>query len=693
MADLRSLMFTIGFKGDDSGIKKMDSAADQLKNNVGKSMKSMASDSESAAGQIKSKTGSALDGVKSKLNSVDSASRESSISVMGIAKALGLVALASAGINLIKGSLDSAFNRMDTMAQFERTMTAITGSSDTAAVALDQLKGITKGTAYGLDVAAKATQDFVTRGMSVEDATKSVGAWADAVAFYGKGTNEELSNVSDAIAKMRTKGTVEMDQLNRLFDSGIDAVGMYAKANNMSSSEVQDALSKGQLSADDFLNSVENAMQTGAGGVLNVAGAAKEAGASWQGTFDNMKAAVTRGMIGVVESIDQALADNGLPTMKEMVTSVGAKFEEFGEKIGPIISGAIGWFVDFIEKVKPFAPVIVGIAAAFGAYQIAMTLGSAATTIATAAQWALNAAMTANPIGIIVMAIIGLIAGIVYLWNTNEGFRNAVIAIWDNIKIAFSAAWDWIKGVWEAVQPFFSALWEGIKLIFAGVVAFIQDPLGVAWEGIKAIWGLAVEWFTGIVTGIAEKFSGISDAIKNAFTAGIDFIKGLPEKFVEWGKDMIQGMIDGIKQKAKDMLSAVETIGDGIKSFLGFSRPDKGSLHYYEEWMPHFMQGLTSGIYDNMHLVKNAVSSLTNSMGMDINGTISSDERGGEVSGTTATTSGGGGGTMNFSPQITVNVNGGGSVKESFSTIEQQLNLFMDEYAQKMALRNPKVAY
>ena len=50
------------------------------------------------------------------------------------------------------------------------------------------------------------------------------------------------------------------------------------------------------------------------------------------------------------------------------------------------------------------------------------------------------------------------------------------------------------------------------------------------------------------------------------------------------------------------------------------------------------------------------------------------------------------GGGFNFSPSITVNVNGG-QVKESFSSIEQQLNLFMDEYAQKMALRNPKIAY
>lgn len=134
---------------------------------------------------------------------------------------VGVVNAVSAAFNTVKQSVSSAFGRIDTMNQFNRTVTAITGSAESAGVALGQLKDITKGTAYGLDVAAKATQNFVTRGLDISQATDQVRIWGDAVSFYGKGTNEQFENVTDALAKMRTKGKVEMDQLDRLLKLGL----------------------------------------------------------------------------------------------------------------------------------------------------------------------------------------------------------------------------------------------------------------------------------------------------------------------------------------------------------------------------------------------------------------------------------------------------------------------------------------
>lgn len=259
----------------------------------------------------------------SSLSGIKNASEGATSSIMKIASGIGVFKALSASANLVKSSISSAMGRQDTMEAFNRTITQITGSAENATKALEDLKKITKGTAYGLDVAAKATQNFVTRGMDLSKATKSVGIWADAVSFYGKGTNEQLETVTDALAKMRTKGTVEMDQLNRMFDVGIDAVGIYAKAVGKSSQEVQDSLSDKTIRTDEFLNVVEKAMEEGTNGVQKIAGAAKDAGASWTGTIDNMKAATTRGVLSIMQAIDDMLSKNKLPQMREMISQFG----------------------------------------------------------------------------------------------------------------------------------------------------------------------------------------------------------------------------------------------------------------------------------------------------------------------------------------------------------------------------------
>lgn len=282
---------------------------------------------------------STMNAANSSMAGIKTASEGATSSIMKIASGIGVFKALNAGASLLKGSISSAFGRQDTMEAFNRTITQITGSTENAKSALEELKGITKGTAYGLDVAAKATQNFVTRGMDLKKATKSVGAWADAVAFYGKGTNDELSSVTDAIAKMRTKGTVEMDQLNRMFDVGIDAVGIYAKAVGKSSQEVQDSLSDKSLRTEEFLSVVEKAMEEGTNGVENISGAAKQAGASWKGTIDNTKAAVTRGTLSITQAIDNMLSKNKLPQMRTMIAQFGQTAETVLGNVAKYIDG------------------------------------------------------------------------------------------------------------------------------------------------------------------------------------------------------------------------------------------------------------------------------------------------------------------------------------------------------------------
>lgn len=526
-----------------------------------------------------------------------------------IASALGLITLASAAIGLIRGSIDKAFSRMDTMDQFNRTMTAITGNSEAAGKALEELKSITKGTAYGLDVAAKATQDFVTRGLDIHQATEQVRIWGDAVAFYGDGSSEQFANVSDALAKMRTKGKVEMDQLDRLFDAGIDAVGMYAQATGQSSAEVQDALSNGKISASDFIDTVSKAMEEGTNGVLSIAGAAKEAGMSWGAVFDNMRAAVARGIESVIKAIDESLAAADLPTLKEAIAGVGDAFESglknAAENIIPKVIEGLSWLVDNWSAVST---ALVGITTGLVAFKIAagisgvvdklrasFTAAKAAEEGLTVAQWLLNTAMEANPIGIIIGVVAALVAAIVYLWNTNEDFRNAVISAWNAILSALQpiidalvsfftetipSAWNSVCEFFAGIPQFFSDLWTSICNFFINgwnsIVAFFTETIP-AWIASVGEWFNQLPYLIGYALGYAlgtlvqwgvNVWNFFTQTVPQWIASVGQWFSELPGRINEWLVNALRRALTwGINMKLQMRQAAIDAINAVIEWF------------------------------------------------------------------------------------------------------------------------------
>lgn len=312
----------------------------------------------------------------SKVVQVDSGFKGWEKAIVVANNALGLVknVLGDAGVMDMSG----AFGRIDTMNRFQKTITTMTGDAGLAEAALAKLKDVTVGTAYGLDVASKATQGFITRGMSLGAATEQVRIWADAVSFYGEGTNEQLESVVDAIGKMYSKGTVEADQLSRLFDAGIGAAEIYANAVGESVSQVQDDLSDGTISAAQFLTVVSQAMDAGVS-----SGAAKTAGDTWATTFANVGAAINRGWVEIIEKLDAALDSRGLPSTMEMVQMFGKTVENTLNTV----AGYMGMVVDLAMNIGSamseagnfvsdnwgvIEPIIYGVVAALTAYVIAL---------------------------------------------------------------------------------------------------------------------------------------------------------------------------------------------------------------------------------------------------------------------------------------------------------------------------------
>lgn len=177
------------------------------------------------------------------------------------------------------------------------------------------------------------------------------------------------------------------------------------------------------------------------------------------------------------------------------------------------------------------------------AQKIALGISTGLTWAMSAAQWALNAAMAANPIFLIIIAIIALIAGIVLLWKNSETFRNIVTAVWDAVWGAIKAVWDWIKNNWPLL------------------LAILTGPIG-----------LAVRWIVQHWDEIVSTVKAIPGKIKDAFGNAKNML-------IQIGKDMIQGLINGIKNMAGAAKDAAVNIAksavDAMKSKLHIGSPSK----------------------------------------------------------------------------------------------------------------------
>lgn len=125
-------------------------------------------------------------------------------------------------------------------------------------------------------------------------------------------------------------------------------------------------------------------------------------------------------------------------------------------------------------------------------------LVSIATKAWTIAQAALDVVMDANPIGLIVIAIAALVAGLILAWKNSSTFRDALIDAWHGIQAA-----------WGVAAAFF---------------AKVGDALVAAYHAVLGAWGSAVSFFSGIIAGITSVFTGVADAVIGEFNRIMTFV-------------------------------------------------------------------------------------------------------------------------------------------------------------------------
>lgn len=442
-----------------------------------------------------------------------------------------------------------------------------------------------------------AAEDMATAmGTSATDAAKTLGkALNDPANGLSKLTKQGVT-FTDAQKKQikamedagNTAGaqTIMLQELEKEFGGSAKAAGstltgqVQIMENSLKSSGVQITSSLLPIATSVMPSIVKGVQDISAGFTSHkteIVGAVQAAASAVEGffSFAEKHGALVKGVLitvaGAYAAIKVAVAASNT------VTSIHNALET----LGIIKSGAAA-----AAKAGETGAMVASTAATSGgtvaiiAHNVALAASKVAMGAASAAQWLLNAALSANPIGIVIVAIGALVAAFVILWNNCKGFRDFWIGAWNGIKTAFSVVVDFIKNNWK------------------DLALFLVNPVAGA-----------INMLYKHNDGFRNWANSAGNSIKNGFTDAINWIKSLPEEALQWGKDLIDGLVNGIKSAADHVKQAVGNVAQDIRSFLHFSVPDEGPLTDYESWMPDMMAGMAKGITGNIGKLKSAAKS------------------------------------------------------------------------------------
>ena len=201
----------------------------------------------------------------------------------------------------------------------------------------------------------------------------------------------------------------------------------------------------------------------------------------------------------------------------------------------------------------------------------------------------------------LIPTIIGVVSQIVEtLINNADLLINAALEIIVALAMGLIAS---IPQLIEAIPKIVIAIVNAFESLMSQITDIGKNIVNAIGNGIKSLVSKAVTWardlINNFISGIKSLISQIIGVGKSVVTAVGDGIKSLASEALTWGKDMIDNFVNGIKSKINAVTSVVSNIANTIKSFLGFSEPEKGPLSNFHTFAPDMMNLFIKGIRDN----------------------------------------------------------------------------------------------
>lgn len=424
-------------------------------------------------------------------------------------------------VSAIDNQLDAAVSRVDTIHAYERTMKALGYTEEEVAKATDELTSGIQGLPTTLPEVVSMQQQYAALTGDIDKATELTLALNDATLASGKG-QEEASRAADAWYKIMAKGTPEMEQwttLNEIMPAQMNQIAEAMLGTGKKSSDLYKAWQEGTVTTEDVMSALIELDKKGGKSIASFEKQAHDASAGISTTMTNIKVAITNAIAALIETIGYDNIVKALERIKEAIKSAGKAFLDVVNWVkanGTAITTVIAAITASLT-----ALFIVG--GGFKALTASVLAWAAASKVAAAAQWLVNAAMNANPISLMIVALAGLVAAIVVLWNKSEKFRTFFLNMWDSIKkkvttvvAAFKTAKEAIVKTWQDLPETLKRIWNNIG------------------NGLK---NLGSKVGTAVLSAIKGGINGVISTVENVINKAIDKINAA----ITWANKVIPG--------------------------------------------------------------------------------------------------------------------------------------------------------
>ena len=461
--------------------------------------------------------------------------------------------VANKAIGVITGSIGDMVKRSDTLSTANRNFQNMGFSADETSKMMKNLDKSISGLPTPMNEAVQGVQLMASATGDLSGGQKIFTALNNAILGFG-GSAEDVSGATMQLAQDLSTGTITAGTFNSMINANMGpALTDIAKKMGLKggAGELKQQLSEGTITAKQFTDTMVDLNKTGLDGKASFETMAKDGTKTLSTQLANMKTAVVRGGANVVQALTPALmpifadiqqtigevatdlknffssADGKelIKTMQQIGKSIVENVKKGFELLKDVIVVVYPIMKEFFKFVSKNKDVLTALAVVFGVLAGVVGIYTAITTAATIVTGAFKTILDSMGIGLLITAIVAVIAGLVYFFTqTKKGkeiwksFTDFLVKAWDTVKNFFAGLGKWFSDVWNGIVTTTKGIWDKIKNAFSdgikGIISFVKNN-----------WGLILAPFTGGLSELVKLVIDNWDSIKKAFSSAFNVIK------------------------------------------------------------------------------------------------------------------------------------------------------------------------